>query len=69
MRKDYYKLHEDVCFKRAGGKIIWQPRIICWINDKMLIMVIFPVNTRAWGITIFSENSDAQQDFMILTAA
>ena len=35
MRKDYYKLHEDVCFKRAGGKIIWQPRIICWINDKM----------------------------------
>ena len=35
MGKDYYKLHEDVCFKRAGGKIIWQPRIICWINDKM----------------------------------
>lgn len=32
---DFAKLHEDVCFKRAGGKIIWQPRIICWYDDKM----------------------------------
>lgn len=33
--RDFAKLHEDVCFKRSGGKIIWQPRINCWIDDKM----------------------------------
>jgi len=27
--------HEDVCFGRAGGEIIWQPRIGCWFTDKM----------------------------------
>lgn len=32
---DYKKLHEDVCFKRSNGKIIWQPRIQCWISDKL----------------------------------
>ena len=32
---DFAKLHEDVCFGRAGGKIIWQPRIDCWISDRM----------------------------------
>lgn len=33
--RDFAKLHHDVCFKKAGGKIIWQPRINCWIDDKM----------------------------------
>lgn len=32
---DFAKLHEDVCFGRANGKVIWQPRIECWIADKM----------------------------------
>lgn len=32
---DFAKLHEDVCFGRAGDKVIWQPRIQCWIDDKM----------------------------------
>lgn len=32
---DFAKLHEDICFKRAGGKVIWQPRIDCWISDKL----------------------------------
>ena len=32
---DFAKLHEDVCFGRAGGKVIWQPRIDCWISDRM----------------------------------
>ncbi len=32
---NFAKLHEDVCFKKSGGKIIWQPRIICWYDDKM----------------------------------
>lgn len=35
METNFRKLHEDICFKRAGGKVIWQPRIDCWINDKI----------------------------------
>ena len=35
MSKNYPKLHEDVCFKRSGGKVIWQPRIDCWIQDRL----------------------------------
>ncbi len=34
-KSSFAKLHEDVCFKRSGGKIIWQPRIDCWISDKI----------------------------------
>ncbi len=29
------QLHTDVVFGRSGGKIIWQPRIGCWYNDKL----------------------------------
>lgn len=29
------ELHHQVAFGRSGGKIIWQPRIGCWYNDKM----------------------------------
>ncbi|MGI5894489.1 MAG: uroporphyrinogen decarboxylase family protein [Candidatus Merdivicinus sp.] len=32
---DFAKLHEDICFGRAGGQVIWQPRIDCWISDRM----------------------------------
>ena len=35
MEKNFAKLHSDVCFKKANGKVIWQPRIDCWIADKM----------------------------------
>jgi hypothetical protein len=28
------RLHLDVCFGRAGGKVIWQPRILCWWADR-----------------------------------
>ena len=35
MEKNFAKLHSDVCFKRANGKVIWQPRSDCWIADKM----------------------------------
>lgn len=34
-QQDFWKLNEDVMFKRANGKIIWQPRIDCWISDKL----------------------------------
>lgn len=33
--RDFWKLNEDVVFKRAKGKILWQPRIDCWISDKI----------------------------------
>lgn len=32
---DFAKLNEDVCFGRANGKVIWQPRIGCWIDDRL----------------------------------
>jgi hypothetical protein len=35
MTTNFAKLHEDVCFKRSNGKVIWQPRIDCWISDKL----------------------------------
>ncbi|MEG0691881.1 MAG: uroporphyrinogen decarboxylase family protein [Oscillospiraceae bacterium] len=35
LETNYRKLHEDVCFKRSGGNIIWQPRIDCWISDRL----------------------------------
>ena len=31
---DLAKLNHDVAFGRAGGRIIWQPRIQCWYHDK-----------------------------------
>ncbi len=27
-------LHRRVVFEQAGGRIIWQPRILCWFSDK-----------------------------------
>jgi hypothetical protein len=33
MEKDFVQLHRDVCFKPGNRKIIWQPRIGCWISD------------------------------------
>ncbi|MBI9015751.1 MAG: hypothetical protein JEZ07_00685 [Phycisphaerae bacterium] len=34
MMEDFRQLHVDVAFGRSKGKIIWQPRITCWYNDK-----------------------------------
>ena len=31
---NFRKLHEDVVFGRAGGKIIWQPRILAWFTER-----------------------------------
>ena len=31
---DLTQLHLDVCFGRAGGRIIWQPRVLCWWDDR-----------------------------------
>jgi len=32
---DFAKLHHDVAFGKSNGKIIWQPRIGCWYDDKI----------------------------------
>jgi hypothetical protein len=32
---DWAQLHHDVCFGKSGGRIIWQPRIGCWYQDKV----------------------------------
>jgi hypothetical protein len=32
---DFTQLHLDVAFRRAGGQIIWQPRILAWLTDKV----------------------------------
>lgn len=34
MSRDWSELHHQVCFGESGGKVIWQPRIQCWITDK-----------------------------------
>ena len=31
---DLHQLNLDVAFRRAGGKIIWQPRIGAWLTEK-----------------------------------
>jgi hypothetical protein len=35
VRRDYPQLHADVVFSRSSGRIIWQPRIGCWYDDKI----------------------------------
>ncbi len=35
METDLRQLHADVVKKKSGGKIIWQPRIGCWYDDRM----------------------------------
>jgi len=36
------ELHKLVIAGKAGGKIIWQPRIQCWIDDKKYVGEEFP---------------------------
>jgi hypothetical protein len=33
---NFAELHHNVAFGKANGKIIWQPRIGCWFDDKRL---------------------------------
>jgi hypothetical protein len=34
LRTDWAQLHRDVVFGRAHGRVVWQPRIHCWYDDK-----------------------------------
>lgn len=34
---DFYQFQTDVISGKAGGKILWQPRIGCWYDDKIYL--------------------------------
>jgi hypothetical protein len=40
--REFTQLNLDVARGRAGGKVIWQPRIGCWITDKRFAGVPLP---------------------------
>lgn len=46
---DLWDLHLDVCFGRAGGKVIWQPRILAWFTDRYFTRT--PLPARYQGMT------------------
>ena len=48
---DLSQLHHDVVFNRAGGKIIWQPRIQCWYSDKVFARQELPPSYAGMSIT------------------
>jgi hypothetical protein len=39
---DLEQLHHDVAFGEAAGRVIWQPRIECWYDDKRFAGEPFP---------------------------
>ncbi len=39
---NWIKLNEDVIAGRSGGKILWQPRIGCWYDDKKFARIPLP---------------------------
>ncbi|MCE5340001.1 MAG: hypothetical protein LLF92_02570 [Planctomycetaceae bacterium] len=42
MSKNWSKLHHDVVFGKAKGRIIWQPRIGCWYDDRQFTKTPLP---------------------------
>ncbi len=42
MTTDWSTLHKQVVFGEAGGRIIWQPRILAWYKDKIFAGEPFP---------------------------
>ena len=42
MSRDFASLHHDVVFGQAEGQIIWQPRIGCWVKDRVFAGEPFP---------------------------
>lgn len=42
MHMNFEQLHHDVVFGEAAGRIIWQPRIECWYDDKRFAGDPFP---------------------------
>jgi len=42
MSRNFAELHRQVVFGKSGGRIIWQPRIGCWVTDKQFAGEPFP---------------------------
>lgn len=42
MSRNFPELHRQVAFGESGGRIIWQPRIGCWVTDKEFAGEPFP---------------------------
>ena len=42
MSRSFAELHRQVVFGQSGGRIIWQPRIGCWVTDKQFAGEEFP---------------------------
>lgn len=42
MNRNFAELHRQVVFGQSAGRIIWQPRIGCWVTDKQFAGEEFP---------------------------
>ena len=42
MQYNFPELHRQVAFGQSNGRIIWQPRIGCWVTDKEFADEAFP---------------------------
>ncbi len=42
MNRNLSKLHHDVVFEKANGRILWQPRIGCWYDDRQFTKTPLP---------------------------
>ncbi|MFA6715682.1 MAG: hypothetical protein WCS27_09915 [Victivallaceae bacterium] len=50
MMDSFSRLHHDVLWGNSGGKIIWQPRISCWFNDKLFAQGHLPAPYTGMGL-------------------
>ena len=62
MHRDFPKLHADVAFRRSAGKIIWQPRIGCWYDDKIFAGEELPEPYTGLGIFEIYEQLEEVSD-------
>jgi len=51
MARNFAALNRQVCFNQAGGRIIWQPRIQCWYDDKMFMGEPLPPRYRGMSMS------------------
>ena len=42
LKRNWPELHRQVVFGTSDGRIIWQPRIGCWVTDKVFAGEAFP---------------------------
>jgi hypothetical protein len=62
-------LHRDVVFGRSGGRIIWQPRIGCWYDDKKIAGEPLPAPYEGMSIPEIHRRSAARRGSISSIAA